>query len=435
MNREMKHSGIAWIGDVPKQWRIVRTKNVFKVGKELVGEDSSHTQLLSLTTKGIKKVEIGSTSGKVPDSYDTYQIVHKDNLVFCLFDLDCSAVFSGVSPFEGMISPAYKVLSMQNGYYPQYYGYWFDYIFDGRKYKYLSKNIRYSLTYDEFASLGIVAPSYAEQKAIADFLDKKCGEIDELVALQEKIIEELKSYKQSVITETVCKGLNPNAPMKDSGVEWIGEIPEGWGNSTLKYVITKIESGVSVNAEQIAAEDGEYGVLKTSSVSSNYFIPTENKRVDKEEYHRVSCPVKADTIIVSRMNTPELVGAAGYCTCDIPNIFLPDRLWQVNFDKTKLFVKYAWYYLISKPIKSYYSSFSSGTSSSMQNISQPQFCNAQILLPPIDEQREIADYLDKKCSEIDQLISIKQQKIVELKEYKKSLIYEYTTGKKEVLHG
>ena len=417
MNREMKHSGIAWIGDVPKQWRIVRTKNVFNVGKELVGEDSSHTQLLSLTTKGIKKVEIGSTSGKVPDSYDTYQIVHKDNLVFCLFDLDCSAVFSGVSPFEGMISPAYKVLSMQNGYYPQYYGYWFDYIFDGRKYKYLSKNIRYSLTYDEFASLGIVAPSYAEQKAIADFLDKKCEEIDELVALQEKIIEELKSYKQSVITETVCKGLNPNAPMKDSGVEWIGEIPEGWEVSRFKNIASVKANLVSPEQYPDLPQVAPDNIEKDAGILLNYKkVKDANIISDNHLFYK-------GQIVYSKirptLNKAIIAPFDGLCSADMYPI------------ETTQHTKYMLYFILSGIFTKQVQRIVNDRVK-MPKINKEEISTILAIIPPIPEQREIADYLDKKCSEIDQLISIKQQKIVELKEYKKSLIYEYTTGKKEV---
>lgn len=433
MAREYKDSGIEWIGQIPKEWKVVRTKNVFSLGKELVGTNSSQSQLLSLTTKGIKEVSVGSTSGKVPTSYDTYQLVHKNNLVFCLFDLDCSAVFAGVSNYEGMISPAYKVVSMQEGYYPQFYGYWFDYIFDGRKYKYLSKNIRYSLTYDEFAALGIVAPHFGEQQKIADYLDKVCGEADEMIALQEKMIEELKAYKQSVITEAVTKGQNPNAPMRNSGIDWIGEIPEHWEAKKLKYIIDYIESGTSVNAGNVPAQTNEFGVLKTSAVSKYVFDATENKTVVSEEMDKVSCPVRKNTIIVSRMNTPELVGACGYVENDYNNIFLPDRLWQVHFVDT-VYVKYIWYALRGSNIRNYYSSLSVGSSSSMQNISQSQFSNGSIPIPcDVDEQRAIVSYLDTKCSEIDSLIAIKQQKIAELKEYKKSVIYEYVTGKKEVV--
>ena len=409
MSREMKHSGVAWIGDVPKHWEIVRTKNVFTLGKELVGSNSSHTQLLSLTTKGVKEVTIGSTSGKVPDSYYTYQIVHKDNLVFCLFDLDCSAVFSGVSPYEGMISPAYKVLSMQKGYYPQYYGYWFDYIFDGRKYKYLSKNIRYSLTYDEFASLGIVAPSYAEQKAIADFLDKKCNVIDELVALQEKMIEELKAYKQSVITEAVCKGLNPNVPMKDSGVECIGMIPDRWHAVLLPFVFRNLD----YLREPISAE-------QRSRIKPMYDYYGASGVIDKIDYYNVDDDVLLigeDGANLKMRNLPLIYRATG-------------KVWVNNhahiLKPIKDNIVYMQYMLEALD----YNPFITG--SAQPKLSQDNLSKVKVCVPPLAEQQEIADYLDKKCSEIDQLIAIKQKKIEALNDYKKSLIYEYATGKKEV---
>lgn len=199
----MKDSGIEWIGEIPEHWRIVRNKNVFSNSKILVGDAWNTTQLLSLTTKGIKAVAIGSTSGKVPDSYDSYQVVEKDNIVMCLFDLDCSAVFSGLSPIHGMISPAYKALTIKNGFLPDFYAKWFDYIFDGRKFMFLSKNIRYSLTYDEFASLQVVAPPLLEQQKIASFLDRKCTEIDNLISIKLSKIDSLKEYKKSIIYEYV----------------------------------------------------------------------------------------------------------------------------------------------------------------------------------------------------------------------------------------
>ena len=196
-------------------------------------------------------------------------------------------------------------------------------------------------------------------------------------------------------------------------------------------MIAVIESGVSVNASQSAAGEGKIGVLKTSSVSKFSFRPEENKEVNLDELGRVSCPVRANTIIVSRMNTPELVGACGYVEQDYPNLFLPDRLWQVHF-LNSVVVKYIWYYLSSNYIRNYYSSLSSGTSSSMQNISQGQFENAHLVLPPIETQSNIVKFLDRKCSVLDALIDEKESLIANLEAYKKSLVYEVVTGKKRV---
>ena len=181
--REMKDSGIEWIGEVPNDWRIVRNKNAFVCNKELVGEKSELTQLLSLTTRGIKKKDINNAEGKLPESFDTYQFVKENDIVMCLFDLDCSAVFSGISPFDGMISPAYRVLSCKESMEPRYADYWFRYISDGRKFNHYAKNIRYTLSYEEFSALPLLLPEKSEQRSIADYLDRKCSQIDVIIPM------------------------------------------------------------------------------------------------------------------------------------------------------------------------------------------------------------------------------------------------------------
>lgn len=430
MSREMKHSGIEWIGQIPKEWKIVRTKNVFSLGKELVGTNSAHTQLLSLTTKGIKEVSVGSTSGKVPNSYDTYQLVHINNLVFCLFDLDCSAVFAGVSHYEGMISPAYKVVSMQEGYYPQFYGYWFDYIFDGRKYKFLSKNIRYSLTYDEFVALGIVAPHYSEQQKIANYLDKVCGEADEMIVLQEKMIEELKAYKQSVITEAVTKGLNPNVPMKDSGIDWIGEIPESWGMQRLR-TLGWTQNGISQSGDYFG-EDYVYPFVSYSDAYKNYSIPFPEGRANSSEEDRQRYSlIEGDVLFTRTSETIEEIGFASTCIDTIPNAVYSGFLIRFRPISDRLFKGFSKYYFRSQIHRAYF--VKQMNLVTRASLAQDLLKNLVVLLPSIEEQRSISSYLDEKCSEIDSLIAVKQQKIEELKEYKKSVIYEYVTGKKEVV--
>ena len=424
MSRQMKDSSIPWIGEIPETWAVIRTKNVFECSKELVGEDWKNTQLLSLTTKGIKAVEIGSTSGKVPDSYETYQKVAKDKIVMCLFDLDCSAVFSGLSPICGMISPAYKVLNVLDGYYPKFYSYWFDYIFDGRKYKYLSKNIRYSLTYDEFAALGIAAPPYKEQQRIADFLDQKCGEVDEMVSLQEKIIEELKAYKQAIITEAVCKGLNPDAEMKDSGVEWIGETPMGWKVTPLKRILNKpLQYGA--NESGLPYDENLPRYVRITDILDNRLREDIQKQSLTEEQANGFILDDNDILFARSGGT---VGKAfiykqKYGRCAFAGYLIKASIAVQNCSQ------YVYYYTQSSCYEEWKKRIF--IQSTIQNIGADRYSIMEIPLPTLYEQQQIADYLDKKCSEIDAMIAIKQQKIEELKDYKKSIIYEYITGKKE----
>ena len=428
MSREMKHSGIDWIGVIPKGWNIDTIGNLYTLRTEKVS-DKDYAPL-SVTKMGI--VPQLETAAKTDDG-DNRKLVRVGD--FAINSRSDRRGSCGISAYDGSVSLINLILTPRGQMNPRFYNWLFhSELFADEFYKWGHGIVDdlWTTRWQEMKRITIVAPSLSEQQKIAEFLNKKCGEVDEMIALQEQIIEELKAYKQSVITEAVTKGLNPNVPMKDSGIELIGEIPEHWMVSRLKAVLLKIESGVSVNAGGDFSNDGNKYVLKTSCVSRNVFIHTECKKVEEYDLHRVSCPVKADTLIVSRMNTPELVGTCGYCKNDIYNVFLPDRLWQVSLIEG-MRTKYFWYLLIGNTTRNYLSSLSTGTSSSMQNISQPQFGNTPITIPPLAEQQAIVDYLDNKCGDIDALIALKQQKIESLKEYKKSIIYEYVTGKKEVI--
>ena len=426
MAREYKDSGIEWIGQIPKEWVPAR----FKYSGSFIKGKLPATQ--NNENKGLPVIGASEMLGKEPRLYtEDFNIpTCSEEDILILWDGANAGIIA--NNCKGIVSSTAVKYSCTDKRFNKQYMF---YLLKNAEPFFKSKvggttiphmNARYI---DEYLC---ILPPLSEQQKIADYLDKVCGEVDEMVALQETMIEELKAYKQSVITEAVTKGLNPNVPMRNSGIDWIGEIPEHWEAKKLKYIIDYIESGTSVNAGNVPAQTNEFGVLKTSAVSKYVFDATENKTVVNEEMDKVSCPVRKNTIIVSRMNTPELVGACGYVENDYNNIFLPDRLWQVHFVDT-VYVKYIWYALRGSNIRNYYSSLSVGSSSSMQNISQSQFSNGSIPIPnDVEEQCAITSYLDTKCSEIDSLIDLKLAKIEKLKEYKKSVIYEYVTGKKEV---
>lgn len=196
-------SAIPYVDDLSSNWEIIPNKFLFYNDGVKVGDDWIEYQLLSLTTSGIQKRDINNIGGKVPISYNTYQTVKKGQLVFCLFDLDCSAVFSGISYYDGMITSAYDVFSTTERYVARYADYWFRYVFSNRYYKLYSKNIRYSVTSDTFGALKSPVPPIYEQQKIADYLDKKCSDIDKLISLKLHEIETLKEYKKSLIYECV----------------------------------------------------------------------------------------------------------------------------------------------------------------------------------------------------------------------------------------
>ena len=423
MERQYKDSGIQWIGFIPKNWRVLRNKNAFVLGKDIIGNKSSETQLLSLTTMGIKAIKQGDTSGKVPESYDTYQIVKTNNLVLCLFDLDCSAVFAGISSYYGMISPAYKVLTCKTIMNPQYANYWFSYVFVGRKFKNYSKNIRYSLTYEEFSALNVLVPPINDQQRIASYLDKKCGEIDELIALQEKMIAQLTEYKQAVITEAVTKGLDPNAKLVPSGIEWIGDMPEGWKVCKMKYLCNYIKDGTHFSPNTVA--EG-YPYITATDVRGVGIDYNNAKKVTKEvfiELQKAGCqPHKGDILLVKDGAT---TGRVGMMADDTECVLLSSVAMLSTNNKTTN--KYLMYILMSDLLQSQMKLSMAGAA--LPRITLIKLTNFISLYAPLPEQHSIASYLDAKCSEIDTLIALKRQKIESLNAYKKSIIYEAVTGK------
>lgn len=423
--REMKDSGIEWIGEVPNDWRIVRNKNAFVCNKELVGEKSELTQLLSLTTRGIKKKDINNAGGKLPESFDTYQFVKENDIVMCLFDLDCSAVFSGISPFDGMISPAYRVLSCKESMEPRYADYWFRYISDGRKFNHYAKNIRYTLSYEEFSALPLLLPEKSEQRSIADYLDRKCSQIDAIIAWQQEVIEKLKAYKLSVITEEVTKGLNPDVPMKDSGVEWIGEIPEHWVLNKLKYL--SLDIGDGIHATPTYDEDGNVYFVNGNNIGEEYLVFKEDTNtISDTEYASYKLPLLTGNTVFVTLNGATYGKISFYHG---EKILLGKSAGFITLKSTESreFIRY---YLQSYTAKLIMDLSLLG--STIANLSLRTLRDFVIPYPPIEEQIQIVNHLNNRTSSIDAAVSKKEKIVDELIDYKKSLIYEVVTGKKEV---
>ena len=420
--REMKDSGIAWVGEIPKGWSVWRNKYIFRITKDIV-LPSQNYQLLSLTTTGIKEKDENDNGGKVPENYDGYQIVKENDLVMCLFDLDCSAVFSGLSLYNGMISPAYKVLKVKKRIAnEQYYRYWFNYVGSKRFYKQYSKSLRFTLNADEFNRLFSLLPPLAEQQRIAEFLDSECGKIDGLKADIQAQIDTLEQYKRSVITEAVTHGLNPSAPMKDSKV-WYGQISSEWKELKGKYVFKQRNDRGNNVCLQLLSPTQKYGVIPQDKYEELTGMNAV-KLNDSTNYALLKTIHKGDYCISLRSfqggfeySEYEGVVSPAYQVF-YPIITIADGYYKYLF-KEKGFIDV---------MNSYTMSLRDG-----KNIAFDDFGDTFIPVPPLDEQQEIADYLDNKCAEIEQIIADKKLQIETLDGYKKSLIYEYVTGKKEVV--
>jgi len=417
--REMKDSGISWVGEIPKEWSVWRNKYIFKITKDIV-LPSKNYQLLSLTTTGIKEKDENDNGGKVPENYDGYQVVKENDLVMCLFDLDCSAVFSGLSPYNGMISPAYKVLKVEKRIAnEQYYRYWFNYVGSKRFYKQYSKSLRFTLNADEFNRLFSLLPPLAEQQRIAEVLDRECGKIDGLKADIQAQIDTLEQYKRSVITEAVTHGLNPSAPMKDSGINYISEHPIHWSLRRLKYILNERNERSVTGTEELLSVSLYKGVIPSTEMT--------NRTMQADSligYKRVH---KGD-LVFNKLNP----GLARFGCSDYDGITSPDfAVYIVNENYCN--AKFLQYLLKTDFYVEKIKSVSMGVGDGFTRLYSNQLYEFFVALPPRDEVSIIINYLDNKCAEIEQIIADKKSQIETLDGYKKSLIYEYVTGKKEVI--
>ena len=412
MSRAMKNSGIEWVGKVPDNWTLKRAKGIFAQRNS----KGNQTPVLLSSTQKQGMMPQWMLEGVVQTSADTdlqsFKTVHINDYVISLRS------FQGgfeKSNYEGVCSPAYQVFYNREPIDHNYYWLLFKSLGFISKINSLTVGIREgkNIQYKDFANMYLPFPPVSEQQAIANFLDKKCGEIDKLIALQEKIIEELKAYKQSVITEVVTKGLNPDVPMKDSGIEWIGLIPVNWSVCKLKYLYSLINGRAYSDTELL--EKGKYRVLRVGNLFTSDKWYYSDLELSEDKY----CS-KGDLIY----GWSASIGATIWKG---EKVIYHYHIWKVMTGKNDVrFSEYLLNALTDAKRKDMHGS-------AMQHLTMVGMNNSLLPNVPFAEQRSIADYLDNKCANIDSLIAIKQSKIEELKEYKKSIIYEYVTGKKEIV--
>lgn len=416
MSRDMKYSGNPWIGNIPCSWDVARIKTIFKERTEL-SEDGSETLLSVSEYYGVANRSERVSEGEFVSRAETlvgYKKCYVGDLVSNIMLAWKGSM--GITEIDGIVSPAYCVYEPSPRIYPRYYHYLFRTSLYTSIFRLYSKGIidsRLRLYSPYFFDISAIIPSLSEQQKIASFLDRKCAEIDEMIALQEKIVEELKAYKQSVITEAVTKGLNPNVPMKDSGIEWIGEIPEHWEVCKLKRKY-RLLNGRAYSDKELLSE-GKYRILRVGNLfTSNHWYYSDLELEDNKYCQ------KGDLLY-------GWSASIGPYMWEEEKIIYHYHIWKVLYAPNSR--RYAYYQL--QALTDAKKKDMHGTA--MQHLTMDNMNNSHIATAPITEQQVIADYLDAKCADIDRLIKTKQSKIDNLKEYKKSIIYEYVTGKKEVI--
>ena len=420
MARKMKDSGIEWIGEIPEGWEVGQIGQLYSERRTKVSDKDYPP--LSVTMKGI--LPQLSTAAKT-DAHDDRKLVCKGD--FAINSRSDRRGSCGISEQDGSISLINTVLQPRGEMSPGYYNWLFHTsMFADEFYKWGHGIVDdlWTTGWSDMKKISVPVPSKCEQKQLAEHLNFECSNIDTILSKTRFSIEEYKKLKQAVITQAVTKGVRGKREMKDSGVEWIGEIPEEWNKCKLKNI--SIDIGDGLHGTPKFDDSGEVYFINGNNFSSEYVEPKfDTKKLCLEESLNYPKPELTEQTIMISLNGsygkvclyryfPMLLGkSAGYITL-LPSI---NR-------------RYVRYYLSSTPAQIIMTLSLNGTT--IPNLSLNTLYNFPTILPPASEQAEIADYLDAKCAEIDKLIAKKEQLVKELENYKKSLIYEVVTGKREV---
>ena len=426
--REMKDSGVDWIGEIPHDWEIVQTKRVFRSIKRVVGNQVGEYERLALTLNGVIKRSKEDNEGLQPEKFEGYQILKENELVFKLIDLEnVKTSRVGLSSYTGLVSPAYIVLTNESKDNRFYY-YWFMFMYYNEVFNHLGGDgVRSALNAKDLTAIFVPFINECKQHRIADYLDEKCSKIDAIIKKQQTVIEKLKAYKLSVITEAVTKGLNPDVKMKDSGIKWVDSIPFKWENRKILSILSmRVVDGPHESPELF--DEGIPYISATAVVNGKIDFSLMRGYISSEycdECDKRYKPKQGDILVIKLGASTGKVAMVE--TNDRFNIWVPLAAVRCNEEAFPRFVYYAFqsdYFLRQMEL--------SWTFGTQQTLGVKTIEQLRILLPSIPEQGEISTYLDIKCSAIDNVIAHKEAIIEKLTSYKKSLIYEVVTGKKEI---
>ena len=434
----MKDSGIQWIGSMPQNWDLMRLQFCLDEIKEKNDPIKSQQVLSLVKDKGVMLYEEKGSLGNVAkEDISEYKLAYPNTPVLNSMNILIGSV--GISKYYGCVSPVYYVFKETKKADLRFVNYIFttnEFQKQLRRYANGIMEIRLRVSANDIFKRKIALPTKDIQTKIADYLDDKCGKIDQAIEGQKKIIEKLKEYKQSVITETVTKGLNPDVKMKDSGIEWIDQIPEHWEIIKLNSIFNFIGGYAFKSNDYI--DESENQVIRIGNIRNDNLI-LNNKQVyisDEIADRASNMLIKENDILFSITGTK---GKRDYFyTVLIKREYLKNKKLYLNqrvgcFRK-KLDIDMRYYNYLLKENKILDSIFIYETGTANQgNLGIETIRNTKLHYPSKRVQQQIADYLDNKCLQIDKAIQQKEETIIKLEEYKKSLIYECVTGKKEIV--
>lgn len=420
--REMKDSGIAWIGVIPQDWQLSKIGSLYTQRNEKVSDKDY--QPLSVTMQGI--LPQLATAAKTDDG-DNRKLVRVGD--FAINSRSDRRGSCGISPLDGSVSLINIILTPRTAMHPGYYNWLFHTtLFADEFYKWGHGIVAdlWTTRWQEMKSITVPVPEYAEQERIAAFLDAECAEIDAVLEKTRASIEEYKKLKQAVITQAVTKGIRGDRPMKDSGIEWIGEIPAEWKVNLIKNVATT-GSGGTPESGNPSLYDGDINWICSYDLKERPITKSE-RRLTQLGADSIAGNVQLKgSVLVAMYGGSGTIGNSGILKCEAKT---NQAICSIKFNNGYITDYFGFYYILS--IRKYWMIFAVGTRKD-PNISQDIVRKMPCILPPIAEQEEIVAYCNKACDQLDTLITKKQQYLTEIENYKKSLIYEYVTGKKEIV--
>ena len=412
-----KNSGVEWLGEIPSHWEILKTKYAHKNIKFL-NTNRICDNVLSLTLRGVVNNNIDNPEGLVPKDYATYQIFEKNDLVFKLIDLEnISTSRVGIVHEKGIMSSAYIRLKIGKTSIPKFAYYYYYSLYINNVYNNIGCGVRSTLNPTDLLNIKFPLPPKDEQEKIASYLDEKIAKIDASISGKEKFIELLKEQKQIIINDAVTKGLNKNAKFKNSGVEWLGEIPSHWEILKTKYAHKNIKF---LNTNRIC--DNVLSLTLRGVVNNNIDNP---EGLVPKDYATYQIFEKNDLVF-------KLIDLENISTSRVGIVhekgIMSSAYIRLKIGKTSI-PKFAYYYYYSLYINNVYNNIGCGVRST---LNPTDLLNIKFPLPPKDEQEKIVKYIENKISKIDKLINLEQEYIKSLKEYKASLIDNVVTGKVKV---
>lgn len=417
MNRYEKYKDVDsyWYQEIPYHWKKTANKYVFRQDKTIVGDSWENYVLLTMGKSGVKPRDMDG-GGKFPLSFENYQIVEPNQIIFCLFDLDETPRTVGKSSDHGMITSAYDVFSTNDENDPQFWTYFYQMIDDHKGLRPYYTGLRKVVRSETFMGIEVFSPPINEQQLISRYLDKKTEQIDSLIEKIQKKIELLKEQRTSLINHYVTKGLDPNVEMKDSGVEWIGEIPKHWDVKRISTLYSQT-SVRGFSEEQNLSVFRDHGVVRRDDY--------ENKNVLSDDLSNYKLVNKGDLVLNKMKTWMGSLGVSEYRGIVSPAYYV----LRPNFE---FFSGYLHHLLRSKIYIDQYGSVSKGVRPGQWDLSFDEFKSLKVILPPVDEQKDIYNRLTRELEFNSQLSNLESKKVKFLEEYRQSLISSVVTGKVRV---